>query len=76
MGTEKATVASYFTSVGAVILGFTFNEWMLLLGVMATIGTFLVNWYFRYCDYQLKKREDERAERESQARIEAINNQK
>lgn len=69
MITEKASAASYFTGVGVGLLGLAFNEWMLLLGVVATVGTFLVNSYFKY-------KEDKRAERESQARIEAINNKK
>ena len=42
--TEKAA----FTSAGGTIgAGFTLNEWAIAIGIVATIVTLLMNWYYK-----------------------------
>ena len=53
---KHASFISYSASGGAIVGGFTTNDWGILLGVIVGVGTFLVNWYY-------KAKEDERKER-------------
>lgn len=48
MSDPKTTVASYLSAGGAVIFGFTANEFAALVGAVCAIATFAVNWYFKY----------------------------
>lgn len=32
------------------------NEWALLIGIVCTIGTFGVNWYYKRKEFQLRER--------------------
>ena len=45
--------ASYITSVcTAVAGGVTLQEFALVIGIVATIGTFLVNWYYKHKEFK------------------------
>lgn len=58
-----ASPATYATSGGAVILGFTAGEFAALAGVAIAVATFLLNWYYKEraqktLEESLKKKED------------------
>lgn len=33
---------------------FTLSEWAIVIGIVTTIGTFFINWYYKHKDYQRK----------------------
>lgn len=52
---KHSSVWAYLTSMGIALFGgVTLQDAVLLVGVLTTLGTFLVNWYY-------KAREDARA---------------
>ena len=54
---KHSSMWAYLASVGTAIFGgLTLQDVALWAGIITTIGTFAVNWYY-------KDREDERAER-------------
>ena len=54
---KHSSVWAYLTSLGITLFGgVTLQDAMLLVGVITTLGTFLVNWYY-------KARENDRAEK-------------
>lgn len=58
---KHSSIWAYLTSVGTVILGgLTLQHVALWVGIITTIGTFAVNWYYKDREHD---REDERAER-------------
>lgn len=42
--TEKA---AYTSAGGTMVAGFTLNEWAIVIGIIATIVTLLMNWYYK-----------------------------
>ncbi len=44
---EISGKVSYFTSVSAVFAGITLNDVAIIVGIVATIVTAGVNWYYR-----------------------------
>lgn len=43
-----ATKASVGTGISAMIIGgLGLQEWLMIVGIMTTIGTFAVNWYYQ-----------------------------
>lgn len=42
--TEKA---AYTSAGGTMVAGFTLNEWAIIIGIIATIVTLLMNWYYK-----------------------------
>lgn len=45
--------SSYAASVFAIISGFTFNEWVALIGLFLAVATFGVNWFYKHKHYML-----------------------
>lgn len=43
-----ATVASYASSGGLVIMGLTMHDIAALVGIVLGLATFFVNWYYRH----------------------------
>jgi Bacteriophage holin family HP1 len=44
---KSSTVVAYATAGTTGLLGLSLNEWGILVGIAATIGTFAVNLYFQ-----------------------------
>ncbi|WP_058912853.1 phage holin family protein [Entomohabitans teleogrylli] len=42
---------SFTTMLGAI----TLNDWAIIVGIACTLGTFLVNSYYKRKDYELRK---------------------
>ncbi|MGL9735959.1 MAG: HP1 family phage holin [Symbiopectobacterium sp.] len=38
------------------VAGLTLRDWTIIVGMVCTIGTFAVNWYFRRKEYQLREK--------------------
>ncbi|HGJ5881022.1 MAG TPA: HP1 family phage holin, partial [Arsenophonus nasoniae] len=43
----------------------TLNQWVAVMGIGCTIGTFLINVYYRKKEYKLKERQYENTEKNS-----------
>ena len=58
---KHSSILEYLTSVGTAIFGgLTLQDVALGVGIITTIGTFAVNWYYKEREHD---REDEREER-------------
>ncbi|ACJ10173.1 hypothetical protein GWK90_09625 [Candidatus Hamiltonella defensa] len=57
MSEKYATPTAYLSSLMATVLGFfTLEQWVAVTGIVCTIGTFLINVYYRKKEYKLKAR--------------------
>ncbi|CAB3623641.1 phage holin family protein [Candidatus Hamiltonella defensa] len=58
---EKYTTSSaYSWAAFTTVLGaLSLNEWALIVGIVYTLGTFIVNCYCRRKEFQLKSRSQE-----------------
>lgn len=50
---EKASIASGGVTV---VAGFTLNEWAILIGIVATVVTTLLNWFYKHKHLQLARK--------------------
>ncbi len=55
---KHTTAASYITSACTVIAGGIMQDFTMLVGIATALGTFFVNWYYKY-------KEDKRQEKGS-----------
>ncbi|MFS1562658.1 MAG: phage holin family protein [Candidatus Arsenophonus phytopathogenicus] len=47
---------AYLWSILITILSFfTLEQWVAIVGIVCTIDTFLVNWYYKHKEYKLKE---------------------
>ena len=44
---ELSEKATYTSGIFTVLSGLALNEWAAIVGIIVTIGTGLVNWYYR-----------------------------
>ena len=59
---KHSSLFAYITSMGTAIFGgLTLQDVALWVGIITTIGTFVVNWYYKEREHD---REEERAERQ------------
>lgn len=61
---ERASLAS---AGGTGIAAFTLNEWALVVGIIATVVTTLLNWYYKHKHFQLAKQRGELTEGDADA---------
>lgn len=55
---KHSSFTAYTTSIGTGLFGsVTLNEFAIITGIICTLGTFAVNWYYKYRD---DKRRDRR----------------
>ena len=58
---KHSSIFAYIASMGTAIFGgMTLQDVALVVGIVTTIGTFVVNWYYKEREHD---REEERAER-------------
>ena len=50
---ERASLAS---AGGTGLAAFTLNEWAILVGIIATVVTTLLNWYYKHKHLQLARK--------------------
>ena len=59
---SNSSILAYLTSVGTAIFGgLTLQDVALWVGILTTIGTFAVNWYYKDREHN-REGEEERAE--------------
>ena len=50
------SAASYVTAGTATVVGFTFNEWLTLIGLFFVAATFVVNSVYKHLHYKLAQK--------------------
>ncbi|HGJ5865128.1 MAG TPA: phage holin family protein [Arsenophonus nasoniae] len=64
MSEKYSTPTAYLWGIMTTILGFfTLEQWVAVIGIVCTIGTFLINVYYRKKEYKLKERHYEDTEK-------------
>lgn len=51
---DLASRTSYGVSFGSILAGLTLNEWAAVVGIIATILTVLVNWYYKVKQFRVE----------------------
>lgn len=52
----KTSTTSYGTGFGMMLLGgITLQEWFFIAGAITTLGTFVVNWYYKHKHFKLEE---------------------
>ncbi|HGJ5900020.1 phage holin family protein [Arsenophonus apicola] len=55
---------SYLGGIVTTAIGiFTLEQWVGLIGIICTLGTFFVNWYYRKKEFELKEHHYENTEK-------------
>ncbi|HAT1527835.1 TPA: phage holin family protein [Morganella morganii] len=55
MSDKYSSPAAYAWGVFTAALGpLSLDQWAVLIGIVCTIGTFAVNWYYKRKEFQLK----------------------
>ncbi|WP_339053546.1 phage holin family protein [Arsenophonus endosymbiont of Crataerina pallida] len=66
MSEKYSTPTAYLWGITTTILGFfTLEQWVAIVGIICTIGTFSINVYYRKKEYELKERQYENTEKNS-----------
>uniref|UniRef100_A0A3B0MM13 Bacteriophage holin family HP1 n=1 Tax=Arsenophonus endosymbiont of Trialeurodes vaporariorum TaxID=235567 RepID=A0A3B0MM13_9GAMM len=64
MSEKYSTPTAYFWGIMTTVLGFfNLEQWVAVIGIVCTIGTFLINVYYRKKEYKLKERHYEDTEK-------------
>lgn len=51
---SSSSGAAYGTGAASVVIGgWSLNEWAIAVGIACTVGTFLVNWYYKRQEFRL-----------------------
>lgn len=53
---STTSTAAYSTGWASIVVGISnwgLNEWTMAIGLICTVGTFAVNWYYKRKSYQL-----------------------
>lgn len=56
---STTSASSYGTGLASIVIGISnwgLNEWAVVIGIICTIGTFAINWYYKRQDFRLKQR--------------------
>lgn len=51
--------AAYGTGTASIMIGISswgLNEWAVAIGILCTVGTFAINWYYKRQDFKLKQK--------------------
>lgn len=52
---EIAGKAAYTSAGGTFIAGISLNEWAIIVGIVATVVTLLMNWYYKQKHLELAR---------------------
>ena len=51
---STTSAAAYGTGTGMILIGgLSLSDWAIVIGIVCTIGTFVVNWYYKQKEYKL-----------------------
>ena len=53
---EIAGNAAYTSAGGTIVAGLSLNDWAMLVGIIATITTALLNWYYKQKHLEIARR--------------------
>ena len=53
MNQTSSSVAVGTGSATAVFGALSLNDWAIIIGIVCTIGTFAINWYYKRKEFQL-----------------------
>lgn len=55
MSDKYSGLAAYTWGLITSVLGvLSLDQWAVLIGIVCTIGTFFINWYYRRKEFQIK----------------------
>lgn len=55
MSDKVTSTVSYTAGVSTATAGaLTLNDWALICGIVVSLGTFVLNWYYRHKTYKLQ----------------------
>ena len=51
-----SSAAAYGTGSGMILVGgMSLSDWAIIIGIVCTIGTFAVNWYYKRQEFLLRQ---------------------
>ena len=51
---STTSAAAYGTGTGMILIGgLSLSDWAIVIGIVCTIGTFAINWYYKRKEFQL-----------------------
>ena len=53
---EIAGNAAYTSAGGTIVAGLSLNDWAMVVGIIATIATALLNWYYKQKHLEIARR--------------------
>ncbi|WP_243466044.1 HP1 family phage holin [Sodalis glossinidius] len=59
MGNHTIGYAYSWGFVTCLLGMFSLSQWALILGIVSTLVTFFLNWYYRYKEYRFRTKSDE-----------------
>ena len=53
---STTSAAAYGTGTGMILVGgMSLSDWAIIVGIICTVGTFAVNWYYKRQEFLLKQ---------------------
>ena len=51
---STTSAAAYGTGTGIIVVGgLSLSDWAIVVGIVCTVGTFVINWYYKRKEYRL-----------------------
>ena len=51
---STTSAAAYGTGTGMILIGgLSLSDWAIVIGIVCTVGTFAINWYYKRKEFQL-----------------------
>ncbi|WP_334471037.1 phage holin family protein [Arsenophonus sp. PmNCSU2021_1] len=60
---KHSTLNAYLSGILTTLMGFSIDQWVALIGIICTVATCLVNWYYKWKELKLKERHYEDTEK-------------
>ncbi len=63
---STTSTAAYGTGWASIVVGISnwgLNEWAIVIGILCTVGTFLINWYYKRQTFRLMNAQSRQGER-------------
>ncbi|WP_050127627.1 phage holin family protein [Yersinia enterocolitica] len=56
MDKYSSAISLWFGGLTTTIGALSLNEWAMVVGIVCTTGTFIVNWHYKLKEFQLRKK--------------------
>ena len=51
---STTSAAAYGTGTGIIVVGgLSLSDWAIVIGIVCTVGTFVINWHYKRKEYRL-----------------------